>query len=167
MNITYLYTLFFSVWLIFFFFSFFQVFIFTFHKQGVNVESRIIFPNKFLKICEDLQSGQQRHFGSIMEALIRWMFTMTRHPRERRAGHSKFHLSDLLLTIVVSFGDANPFSLTRHFNGCQAPGTKPKNSLISLLVIPNTLWIFIGILLDCKKNWFYFFYIWKDTWLEE
>ena len=44
--------------------------------------------------------------------------------REREgAGHSKFHLSDLLM-IMVYFGDATPFSLARHFDGRQAPGTR-------------------------------------------
>ena len=63
------------------------------------------------------------------------MFTMIgRQKRERErereresgAGHSKFHLSDLLM-IVVYLGDATSFSLTRHFDGRQAPGKRPKN----------------------------------------
>ena len=70
------------------------------------------FPNEFQKICERLQSGQQRHFGSTVEVLIIQMFTMTWYLRKRESGHSKFHLSDLLLTIAVYFGDATPFSLT-------------------------------------------------------
>ena len=51
--------------------------------------------------------------------------------REREgAGHSKVHLLDLLM-ISVYFGDAILFSLTRHFDGCPVPVTRPKNSLMS------------------------------------
>ena len=56
--------------------------------------------------------------------------TRCERERERRAGHSKFHLSDLLLMIAVYIGNATPFSFTRHFNGHQVPGTWPKNSLM-------------------------------------
>ena len=37
------------------------------------------FPNEFLKICERLQSGHQKHFSSTVDMLI----TMTGHPTER------------------------------------------------------------------------------------
>ena len=60
------------------------------------------------------------------------MFTMTGRPkiyiyiyicrereREKGPGHSKFHLSDLLM-IAVYFGNATPYSLTRHFDRRQA-----------------------------------------------
>ena len=96
------------------------------------------FPSEFLKICEQYQSGQRRHFGSTGEALIIKMFTMTGRPRERRSVHSKFHFSDLLM-IAVYFGDAMPVSLTRHFDGRQAPSTRPKNSLMSLYVILSNM----------------------------
>ena len=36
------------------------------------------------------------------------------------------------LMITVYFGDVTPFSLTRHLDGHQVPGTRPKNSLMSL-----------------------------------
>ena len=54
------------------------------------------------------------------------MFTMTGHPRVIGAGHSKFHLSDLLI-IAVNLGDATPVFLTRQFDGRRAQGTRPKN----------------------------------------
>ena len=128
-------------------------------------------------MCERLQSGQQRHFGSTVEALIIRMFTMTgrRRKRERererererkRAGHCKFHLSDHLLMIEVYFSDATPFSLTRYFDGRQSPGTRPKNSLISLCVILSNLWIFNGILLGCKKSVFLFLYLKRHVWFQ-
>ena len=97
------------------------------------LSQRYFFPNEFLKIFERLQSGQQRLFGSTVEALIIRMFTMTGRPREKERGvsHSKFHLSNVLM-IAVYFGDAILFSLSRHFDGHQTPGVKSKNSLMSL-----------------------------------
>ena len=52
--------------------------------------------------------------------------------RERwEVGHSEFYLSDLLM-IALYFGDKISFSLTRHFDGQQVPGIRPKNLLMSL-----------------------------------
>ena len=87
-------------------------------------------------------------YGSTMETLIIRMFTMTGH-------HSKFHLSDLLLIIAIYFGDATLFSLTRHFDRCQEPGTRPKNSLMSLYVTCKSSVAYFGV----EKECFPFFYL--------
>ena len=87
---------------LFFFISFKCSFLlFCRREANVDVESRLIFPNEFLKICELLQSGQQRHFGSTVKALTIRMLAMTRRSTERGAGHFKFHSSDLFLIIAV------------------------------------------------------------------
>ena len=108
---------------------------FFFHNWGanINIESKIIFSNWISK---------NLWVSSIWRTEIFWLYCETlnytnvyndrmsnrerKWERGKREGeieefHSKFHLSDLLLMTTVYFGEATPFSLTRHFDNCQTP----------------------------------------------
>ena len=71
------------------------------------------------------------------------MFTVTVRLREREregeggAGHSKFHLSDLLV-IAVYFGDVVLFSLARHFDDRPAQGTKHKTKKFTNVIVGHS-----------------------------
>ena len=114
--------------------------LFTFRKREANidVESRIIFPNEFLKICERLQSGQLRHFAS-----------------------NVYHESSSYIPFVRSFDDCgicwgcNVLFFKRKFR--RSSSTRQKTEKFT------NLWIFNGVILDCKNNQFSFFYIWRGT----